>query len=252
MISKKKQQDYLRKRWENILHHFEQFSKRTNSHCIHEIRVELKKLRALIFLQEQSGNKISSKEKTLLKKLFRQAGLIREVQVSSQLIRNTGRKSKEFLSQCRKEVEQESKRFVKQMSSQTDDIAELNIELWKKLRTVSGKSSRNVLGELSNEIRKDLIPKVKPKKLHETRKLVKRVVYIRSLLKNEEANKIVPATQELKSLEDLIGKWHDTVLTKQLVKENSGSKAILDRLSIGEKKQLIGIQTLSKKLFAAK
>lgn len=252
MISKKKQQDYLRKRWENILHHFEQFSKRTNTHSIHEIRVELKKLRALIFLQEQSGNKISAKEKTLLKKLFRQAGIIREAQVSSQLIRNTGRKSKEFLSQCRKEVEQESKRFVKQMRKHTDDIAKLNIQLWKKLQAVPAKSSRNILGELTNEMQKNLIPKLKPARLHETRKMVKRVVYIRSLLKNTQANKIVPATQQLKSLEDLIGKWHDTVLTKQLVKENSGSKVILDRLSIGEKKQLVGIQTLSKNLFAVK
>jgi CHAD domain-containing protein len=250
MITKKKQQDYIRRRWASLLNHFERFAKRTDADHMHEIRVELKKLRALIFLQEESGNSIEKKEKALLKKLFRAAGKVREAQVTSQLVRNVKLNAKPVISAEREKVARYAKAFVKLMQSETDAIVLLNTRMWKKIKAVPRKKVEAIQRELMNDIRKAFKPALKPGKLHDSRKLIKKYVYSDSLKKKEGPEKELSAvTNRLKRLEAEIGKWHDIEATVEIIKPLKIGIPSLKRLRKISDKRLNTVKKAANKIF---
>jgi CHAD domain-containing protein len=249
MITRKKQQDYIHARWENIVLNFYKFAKRINVQSIHDIRVDLKKLRALIFLQEQAGNKISRKEKALLKRLFQQAGKIREAQVASQLIRSAKVKAPEFLLAQKRHVKEESGAFISLFRKSTDEVVKLNTRLWKDVVPVRGKVVKNTQKRLISAVKKSYNPKLKENELHASRKLIKRYVYISSLLKKQARQKDKQVILQLKKLEDLVGKWHDAIVTAGLIRWIPGAKNKLAKVNAIAAQRLKLVENSGLRLF---
>lgn len=244
MISKKKQQDFVRKRWESILHHFGQFVKRTNAEDMHKIRVDLKKLRALVYFQEQAGNTISGKEKKLLRKLFRQAGKIREAQVSAQLLKKQRIKSAPVYTHLRNTVAEESKKFVALVRRDLGRIVTLNTKLWKHVERVPGKTAQRILDELQVQVRSYYKPRMKVNGLHASRKSIKRFIYMNGFVSKDEPPGSV--TARMKKLEEAIGNWHDTLVTIGLLKQLPARSRKIPGLLRLKKEQLEKIRVAAR------
>src|SRR5450432_3680523 len=104
MLSKARQRKYFDKRWESLYKHFGLFFISQNPEELHRMRVEIKKINALLFF-------VQAGEKNSLKKIFKHDGLIRNTQVNLQLITNYKIADNAFKKEQQQLLINESKRF---------------------------------------------------------------------------------------------------------------------------------------------
>lgn len=251
-LSKKRQQDYFRERWENFLHHFEQFAKRTNAEDLHRVRVELKKIRALLFIQKEVHDEPYKRASALLKKVFRLGGKIREAQVNAQLVKHAGAGSVEFFTAHRNTVAKQSKAFIQFVRRNPDKLITVNTKVWKSLRRVSSSAIRKLNKKLLEEIRSAYFPRMKVSALHEARKLIKRMVYMHGMLRKADAEKLTVPIEQLRKLEEETGKWHDVIIAKELVRKFPRAAKAKRMLEQKRKVHLGRIKQLAAQTFAVK
>lgn len=220
MISKRRQQHYFREQWGNIMHHFDRFAKRTDAEHIHQLRVNLKKLRALEFLQDEVHGNIAKKLHRPVRKLFRQAGKIRDAQVSAHLLRESGIRSARFFTQQKQIVAKEAKKLVRLVDDIGNQLVARNLETWKRIQPISDRQYGKVLRRLEKKITYWFVPRLRVKDLHDSRKEIKRLVYLHELLPGRIRDKINVNTAQYKKLEDSIGKWHDSIYAAELIQKN--------------------------------
>lgn len=219
MISRKKQRNYFRQRWDNVFSHFDRFAKRTDAEHIHQIRVELKKINALLFLHENISGKLPKKTKQHARMMFRQAGAVRDAQVSSQLVRSHPGVPRSFFTEQRLTVATEAKILVRDVSDATDDLLLANANTWKKFRPIHFKDLRREIRKLIKKIHDYLYPRIKINRLHDARKEIKRLIYIAGIIKPADIVRLKINPKHYKTLEELIGKWHDVDFTLELIDE---------------------------------
>src|SRR5262245_40066697 len=88
MFKKEKQEEYFEKRSKGLQRHLHAFFKFMDPEEIHKVRVEVKKISALVnFLSDYSGQKKISDSFEPVKKMFKKAGQVRTAHVNLQLIK---------------------------------------------------------------------------------------------------------------------------------------------------------------------
>lgn len=234
MLSKKRQQDYFVDRMESVIHNYEMFSKHTRAENIHKIRVELKKIRALVFVQEKTGSLPNAKALTYIHKLFKQAGKIRDAQVSAALMKKMKTGTPEFFTHQREIVAKESKVFNTMVSRHVDDLVKACSRQWKSFRDIPAKEITKLNKSIVKKLKPVFIPRIKVTELHESRKAIKRLVYLNSFLKEKDGSRM--NTDHFRKLEEVIGLWHDALVTEKLVKKFS-SVATASRLLTAQKQK---------------
>ncbi len=249
MLSKKRQQQYFLQRWSSILHHFEQFARRTNADDLHRIRVELKKIRAMLFLHEETGGSVSKREHQLVRSIFKQAGKIRDAQISAHLVKEAGVVSIEFFTEHRKTVATESRKFVKLFNGEANHMVKENTKVWKSLKNISSGELEKLFAKLWLKVQKSYVPKLVQKELHDSRKIIKRIVYIHSMLKNKDIKKFGLEIEQMKMLEENVGNWNDTKVTAMLLKKISGSAVQRKKLTAISTDRLEKVQKTANSLF---
>src|ERR1035437_9020125 len=91
MLKRSKQKNYFLKRSKSFKIHLERFRKSHNPEELHQLRIEVKKMRALLFLQQGSfkSRKLPDAFEPI-EKVFKKAGKIRCAEVSLKLLRHFG------------------------------------------------------------------------------------------------------------------------------------------------------------------
>lgn len=240
MLSKKRQHDYLRTRWDNAMIHYDQFAKRTNAEAIHQLRVEIKKINALLFLHNEVYRPVSKKTIRPLRKLFKQAGVIRDAQVSAHLMRDQKSVPKLFFSEQRKIVAAEANKLREMMNKHADEIMLTNVATWQQLRPIHFRDIARVIRKLQKKITTYFRPRIKLKQLHDVRKEIKRLVYICSTLKASDLTRLRFNPDKYKKLEHLIGEWHDTQCAAELLSQHSTASGSAVRRLRRKSDSLIG------------
>lgn len=240
MLKKEKQREYFRERWDSIIVHFDRFAKRTNANDLHKVRVELKKIRALLYLHDVVHGKTAKKLLHPVRDLYKQAGLVRDAQVSAQLVRKHKGIQLDFFTEQRKTVAREAKKLVREMNIHADDLILTNLKIWRRFRDIRTHDVRKMIKRLRKEIDRHFLPKMNLPELHETRKMIKRLVYIYGMLPSSMASRINLAHDEYKKLEQLIGNWHDSGFTIGLIEEYAPHTDGSVRLLRNKQKKLLG------------
>lgn len=225
-LSKNRQQDYFRLRWENFMIHFERFAKRTNAEDLHRMRVELKKIKALIFLDEYAHGKKHSRLNKLIRKIFQKGGRIREAQINTQLFRSMKAGNRKYFSEQRTFIADEAKSFVKTVSRNADELVKQNAAVYRKFAVIPDASLNKITKKLLKEIKDAFLPRPKIKQLHESRKQIKRLVYLHGMLSEKESASFPVNIDQLRKVEEETGKWHDAVIAKQLLHKYSHAASI--------------------------
>jgi len=250
MLSKQRQQDYFSNRVESVLHNYEVFSKHTRAQNIHKIRVDLKKIRALLYLQKKTGGKPDQHATRYVDKLFRQAGKIRDAQMSAALVKKIHSGTTHFFARQRDIVAEESKIFHAMVSRHVDKLLVASSQQWKSFRDIPDRKIAGLDKSIVKKLKPVFIPKLIQRELHDSRKIIKRLIYINSILKANNGSRI--NTDFFRKLEESVGKWHDAVVTEKLLRQHSPGKNISRLLAAEKKKSLAQAQLIARKCFPNK
>lgn len=195
---------------------------------IHQLRVSIKKLRAIWSLADimLNGKWKKKKHQKLFKKLFDNAGMIREAQINLGLIAQMDDSELAEYSAHLKKLE--DKGLIKLLNQidrfDTSKLDSLNRELFKHLSKTSEekilKHTESYISLRFKKIEKLLSKPLTNKQLHKIRILLKGIHELFTIIQELDLqNDLSELLEEIKTLNHEIGIWHDyTVLNTSLEK----------------------------------
>ena len=220
--------DHYERELATFYQYFNKTLKNPEVEDIHQMRVSIKKLRAIWILMEIVSHGKWKKEAyfALFEKLFQAAGKLRETQVNLALVQQL---KADFLSgyteyQSNKEKAYEKKLVLYMQEFNMKKLETLNEALLKKMQKIPGKTLlKEAIVYLTKKNKKVLeIKGMKSdnRKFHKIRIQLKAVQEILAIVEELNANTILETLQsQIKLLNHQIGKWHDySILLKSLKK----------------------------------
>lgn len=218
MIKRKRIQKYLFKQFQGIKNNLFEIGKNIGKDKLHELRLHSKKAKAITsFLQESLGikNKYSIKE---LKELFDCAGNIRTAQLNLETIKLAAINNDAFEKCQQSIIDNEAKKLIARKADFKEQINILEKRLYSSLHDVSNKAAISFYHKNLRLLRDNLLL-INENQLHDNRKIIKKLLYTLKLLPSLVAKKINVNKGYLDNLQDLIGKWHDTVITLEQLRD---------------------------------
>ncbi|MBS1661108.1 MAG: CHAD domain-containing protein [Bacteroidetes bacterium] len=210
MLSRKKQRRYLSKKERDWLVQLDAFGRSGDSEAIHKLRLGIKKVRAFVEMMKECSDRKAPKDFALLKKMFRQAGKIRDAENSLRLMERFHLDMGEF------RAEQERLRV-----SATAEFKR-KISLYRKKGKKAGRRLQADVLSIRTECVKDWFAARLIKisvlltgagdLLHEARKRIKELLYVQRVLPVALAEEIGLNRDYLDRLQEAIGQWHDTAV----------------------------------------
>jgi CHAD domain-containing protein len=187
--------------------------------AIHDLRVSIKRIRALFRLVERFNPKQfdSGENFRRFKQIFRPAGVLRDWQVQDKLLRHYAQslnlKLNDYFEFLAKAQSKAQKQFQKSLLDfDTDKLTKNTKRLNESLARLADQHIRPKTVDLLNQqfaLAQELSLNLEEEEnLHEIRKITKAAFYKLNLVFKERANSPKPF-QALKDLEEMIGDWHD-------------------------------------------
>lgn len=235
MPSAKVQKQYLQTRITKAIYHLQLFCKKESVEQLHQLRVEIKKIKSLLrFSNDCNANKLK-KQLKLLQEIFTHAGKIRNAHIYLGLT-NTPTGTKFRLKQSA------NKKIEWQKFSANCD---LYIAHLLKVQSIAMERIQHIAGKKADRWYKQQIKKttgllVNEEGLHDARKRIKRILHISDL------HNPTPALNKpyLKKLENYIGKWHDVIETTGELQQQ---KALSSKLKIALAEKQKKLENLIRK-----
>ncbi|HSF45172.1 MAG TPA: CHAD domain-containing protein [Chitinophagaceae bacterium] len=247
MLSKKAQIRFLMNELAGIISFFTALdSLKPGKKEIHDLRINVKKIKALLEVNKIRGYDAGSLTLHRMNNLFRTAGNIRNSQVILTSIQKTEIKEKKIIAYHENIIRENAKKLLREIPGHLNMINDFREELVTfKLKSISNK---DVL--LYHEVKSDYLKKIfkeplNPDTLHEGRKQIKHILYLQEMIHPPTLDMIPLNFGNLDKLQVLIGKWHDAVVLLDFVREfksgkkNKGLKSLVQQ----QKKQFEEIRT---------
>src|SRR4051794_32159306 len=205
---------YSSQRVKNLFNHLHDFESMGDEVSLHDLRVEMKKLRAIIkFLRNIYSKSRIKKPAHILRAIFQAAGEIREYQIISQWLQKNNftmieqvyfpaDQLKYKVNDFQKETERLKEEFNEIIQSITPFIENTNEILAEQYFI-------DINAQLEQMCHKDL-PQTE---WHELRKLIKQRIYAYNWVTHETETED-PNFSYYHKLQEAIGLWHDLVIIK--------------------------------------
>ena len=222
--------DYFKKQTDEIKINFFRALVTYEELPIHDLRVAVKRLRALIkFLKEQH---ISSPDAVSfirqLNKIYKPLGHIRDLQIKTNLIRSFNNDDQEYFKEYVTALEKRQKwgRYKLQGSGSTFYYSAFLIFKRHKPFCPGRKinlNHRKVISERITRIRRHMRHENQELHLHQIRKRLKEIYYCMEMngLEHIKIRSINLDLSKIRKLEDIIGKWRDTHLFEQTLQQDN-------------------------------
>lgn len=210
-MRKKEILHYFEKEWKELRSSLKAYYKDQKPESLHQFRLQVKKLRALITLVESGGNKYPlSKRFKPVRRIFKKAGEIRDAYLHEKLTRKMKLGRTGIIKQQREIQDEAGNEFGAEKDKFFKDLAESHKSLTKKIRPLNDVHIIQYYDQVLQEVGKILAKPKFDEKLHGCRKLVKVLIYNHKLVRAV----IEPAFNEdyLKDIETAIGDWHNLAL----------------------------------------
>jgi CHAD domain-containing protein len=219
--------DYFQKHQQHLEHYIALCFEKPEPEMIHQLRVSIKRLRAVLhFAGEVTGNEeISAKKQSKsLRKLFKVAGILRDIQVQLKLIpeyeSSLNFKFRLYISYLKK-LEKQSVKNFNAFIEEAKPIHKLTSghDLIEKSLSVLSPDEIRIRAEAlitirCSNLRQMLGTRPDDKKLHEMRTIIKQMRYIMSVMRKSapEGAEAKVSLANLTEIEELLGRWHDVVV----------------------------------------
>lgn len=246
-MKKKKQQRYLDKRWKKLLVHLETYARKRDAEALHLFRVEFKKIKALVALTAAcTKNKSSLKQLKPARVVFRHAGRIRSALVNLRVLEQYHLDEPVLKATFSRQAKKEAARFLKNATRYRAQLEKAHRKVLRELEDIPGSRVEHVYRKMIRKLSVVFSAKANEAQLHEARKQVKQLLYVRSLLPAALSRKLAQQESYLSKLQDTIGDWHDTSSLLVLLKSpGARNTTALKKLQVLQSKQLRALQALA-------
>jgi CHAD domain-containing protein len=211
-------QRYFSHRVKNLFNSLHEFELSGNESHLHDFRVEMKKLKAIIkFLQAIYPKQKLKKAKNYLQNIFQDAGEVREYQVLlNWLQKNDFKKLEEnyFHQQRMKEL---IVAFHNKSQHYKADLKEVVNQCSKLIENTNIILAEQYVVQLKAKIEKSLHKQTDTNDWHELRKLIKQWMYAINWIEKEEQIIADGSFSFYNKLQEVIGIWHDREVIKETI-----------------------------------
>lgn len=243
-MKKKTERKYLGKVWLAMKRHLRSFVKNGEQEELHRFRTGVKKMRALLILADSAAQD-SALEKHFkpVRKIFKQAGVIRDAYVNQELGKAVGENG-DFIQEQQDVMNSATLAFNAGGEQHRAWLRKTRRRLLKRIRPISKlhltlyyRQQLEIIAQTLNQLRFD-------EDLHTCRKQLKILLYNYPLISGELN---IPFNQAyIDRVQEAIGNWHDNQLTITLLlawktENNNGTIIKLKRQATRLKKQITGL-----------
>jgi CHAD domain-containing protein len=228
MLTKKRQRQYITEKERHWLQELVVFNESRDEKALHRLRLEIKKIRALVELAKVRSGKRAGAHFSGLKKMFREAGVIRDAASQVRYL-----EERNLLTNAHKDQQ------AKSIQLAADDFAAHIRRYRKKGKKASRRlktdikpiQTRRIQRWFAREIiRTGILLGSTRDELHEARKRIKTLLYIYKLLPVAIAQRVLLNTGYLDELQESIGQWHDAVVAVvDWTEDNPAGKLMVQR-----------------------
>lgn len=212
---------------------------------IHDLRVGIKRLRSLLLLLTRLDPEINAKENGLVfKSLFKKIGRIRDVQIPLQIVSNLNDQSdlnlKSVIKQLRREVKQRIKETIQWIQANPVNYKN-EVEKINKLARQTPCSERRVKNYLKDLWSTMCLDKSRYnwKEWHKKRVGLKRYHHTLDIIAGSGLIEIQDEDLKIiRTAEQLMGDWHDLVITTLWLRENGIDQPQLIKMLTSQAKLL--------------
>lgn len=229
MLKKGRQRAYFNEVWQSMLAHLLAFCETQKQEELHQFRLQVKKIRALLlFLQGRSAIKPLKP----LQAIFKQAGKIRSAHVNLAIIEQYQVADTEIENEQEKIANSESKRFCSEVGAHVKTLKKLRKALAAIFQDIENKAVVPVYKKQLKKLTRFFTrPNLPVLKLHQTRKKIKNLLYFCDVLPDSLLQKFQLNIACLDQLQEAIGQWHDVVVAFELLKtEGIADKKVMNLL----------------------
>lgn len=193
---------YTGKQFKSLFQHLKEFKKSKDVETLHDIRVNVKRIKAILQLLKFSDSDFKAHKAFIpFRTIFRRAGEIRDPEVHAGLLLKFNVTGVKKLGSDKNSI----LTFIKDIAALKEN-ARVQIKKIKSMaRKVSRKDLKKFLERQEKEIRSRLYPKPEMKEIHKVRKAMKSLVYL------AEIDSLIPkkTIAFYHKMEAAIGEFHD-------------------------------------------
>lgn len=223
---------YYAQRVKQFFNNLHDFEVNKDEDSLHDLRVEIKKLKALItFLKTVYPRKKLKKASHEISAVFRKAGDVREYQLLQGWISRHELSSMEQAFFPRQKLTELSDDFHHHTRSHKQEFKEIIDAVSKYVHSVKQKQAEQYVSGLHAQMEKIVITRPEADQWHELRKLIKQWLYAVNWVTDADSRRTYPNFSQYDKLQEAIGFWHDsevirdTLFFKQVYLSND--KALL-------------------------
>lgn len=204
--------DYTGKQLQNALHLLKQYHSASNEEVLHQLRVSLKKLKAVLdYLLILHPKKVKPLRKKI-QLVFHASGTLREAQLRFLWLR---KKQFHYLlkyASLEKKIKEEVELFVLQKEDYFKQLSTIENESDKYLKKIKEDDLLNYALDLKQQLEQQLLVMIQ-NDWHALRKLIKQYLYVHHWLSEKDKLKVLTVTayQKMDQLQEKIGLWHDAI-----------------------------------------
>ena len=208
---------FAHRQFKSLICDLKEYRDRKKSETLHEIRIDIKKIKAILGLLNASEKQFKAHKNFIpFRNIFRKAGKIRDADVHEHLLRNHEMdkdhctigdvsRQKQFIS------------FASNIQSFIKTVKRQRNKLEPDLKRVKKNDLSRYLRKQQEEIKSQLFPRPKMRYIHKTRKAVKEVVYLSEPNGSLTSNEI----NFYDKIQKKIGELHDKQVLLQLLKRQN-------------------------------
>ena len=192
------------------------FQKKKEPEMLHRIRVDIKKMRAILsFLNYVFKEEHFSEIRTLMP-LFHRAGAIRELQINNKLLNGLPHRPMELIRKLKEKEKTATRKFYHTIPQHCERVNNLRCKMRLPDEILRRKQIRKYFRKKIKKARRELDMSMKnssDKKreaMHDFRMDIKKMMYVYKVLPGKMRQSIGLETKYINKLQEKAGEWHDT------------------------------------------
>lgn len=213
-------QQYFAQRVKYTFNHLHAIEINADEPALHDFRVEMKKMRAVIrFLREIYPGQKLKKASGRFKQVFREAGDIRELQLMHQWLAKNSIKSLHEHYFPEQKIAGMLNEFCKKAEHTKQMLKETIDELEKFVQVTNQILAEQYVLDLHAQLKRMVLRQPEPQEWHELRKLIKQWLYAVNWLGQEEKTNSEADIAYYTRLQEAIGYWHDADMIRETLQQ---------------------------------
>jgi len=210
MLKKQQQKKYLDKKNKEWQEHLRSFVDSRDPEALHQLRITLKKVKALARFTKACSGGDPVKDFNGLKKMFKQAGVIRDAGNHLQLLERFHPAPQEFKQQQQQLQLTETEKFIRKAKKHRRNGKRAGRRLIAGIHSIPTACIQDWFAV--QMVSTGILLTASGDDLHQARRQIKDMLFVEKLLPVALQQQLRLHREYLDQLQDAIGQWHDAVI----------------------------------------